>query len=106
MNIDYKLIGSRIKLERKKKSMTQELLAERLDVSIGYISQVERGITKISLELLGAISDVLCCDVASFISGSTVSGNNYLTDELACEIAGLNGRKRKLLLEFARLLSE
>ena len=70
MNIDYKLIGSRIKLERTKKGLTQEKLAELLDVSIGYISQVERGITKISLELLGAISAILECDVALFVGES------------------------------------
>ena len=48
MNIDYKLIGERIKRMRKSNGITQEILAERLNVSIGYVSQVERGITKIS----------------------------------------------------------
>lgn len=105
MNIDYKLIGGKIKEERKKRSMTQEVLAERLDVSIGYISQVERGITKISLDLLGAISATLGCDVATLITGSAIGTGNYLTDELMSEIGYLNGEKRKLLLEFARLLS-
>ena len=41
MNVDYKLIGSRIKAERKKLGITQEVLAEKLDVSIGYVSQIE-----------------------------------------------------------------
>ena len=50
MRIDYKLIGNRIKTERKKSGITQEVLAEMLDVTVGYVSQVERGITKISLE--------------------------------------------------------
>ena len=40
MNIDYKLIGQRIKRERKVRGITQEVLAERLNVSIGYVSQV------------------------------------------------------------------
>ena len=58
-NIDYILIGKRIKAARKALGMTQEKLAEELDVSIGYISQVERGVTKISLDLLGALSSIL-----------------------------------------------
>ena len=70
MNIDYKLIGERIKKTRKSQNITQELLAEKLNVSIGYVSQVERGITKISLDLLGAISSILNCDVASFVTES------------------------------------
>ena len=59
MHIDYKLIGERIKKIRKACGLTQEILAEKLNVSIGYISQVERGITKISLDLLAAISSIL-----------------------------------------------
>ena len=47
MSIDYKLIGSRIKSERIRQKITQEKLAESLDVSVGYVSQLERGITKI-----------------------------------------------------------
>ena len=106
MNIDYKLIGGRIKLERKKINMTQETLAEKLDVSIGYVSQVERGITKISLDLLGAISGILNCDISTLITGSSLTGGNYLAGDLIEEIARLNGKKRKLLLDFAKLLSE
>lgn len=50
--------------------MTQEIMAERLNVSIGNVSQVERGVTKISLDLLGAIASFLNCDVALFIAES------------------------------------
>ena len=78
MNIDYKLIGERIKQARKSKGMTQEVLAEKLSVSIGYVSQVERGITKISLDLLGAISSILECDVASLVSKTAVESNEYM----------------------------
>ena len=67
MNVDYKLIGERIKRARKMRGFTQETVAEKLDVSIGYISQVERGITKISLDFLGAMSLVLDCDIALLI---------------------------------------
>ena len=35
MNIDYKLIGARVKRARKARGITQEVLAERLNVSIG-----------------------------------------------------------------------
>ena len=106
MNIDYKLIGERIKLERKLKGMTQEALAERLDVSIGYVSQVERGITKISLDLLGAISGILGCDISSLVTGCATATSSYLSSELVSEMSSLSGRKRKLLLDFARLLNE
>ena len=77
MNIDYKLIGERIKKARRLMGMTQEMMAEKLGVSIGYVSQVERGITKISLDLLGAISSILECDIASFITESATNSSDY-----------------------------
>ncbi len=43
MNVDYFAIGQRIKQVRRDRGMTQERLAEALSVSVGYISQIERG---------------------------------------------------------------
>lgn len=106
MNIDYKLIGERIKQARKSKGMTQEVLAEKLSVSIGYVSQVERGITKISLDLLGAISSILECDVASLVSKTAVESNEYMETELLNEIKKLDNSKRKYIFEIIKLTNE
>lgn len=106
MNIDYKLIGERIKRERKRQGMTQEALAERLNVTIGYVSQVERGITKISLDLLGAISTILHCDVAALISESAVNSDEYLEPEILEELKKMDCKKRKYILEVMKLTNE
>lgn len=106
MNIDYRLIGERIKYLRKVRGMTQEVMAERLNVSIGYVSQVERGITKISLDLLGAISSILDCDVAYFVSESAVNSNDYMQSELVNEIRKLDDKKRKYILKIIRITNE
>ena len=106
MNVDYKLIGTRIKSVRKSLGITQSLLAEKLGVSIGYISQVERGITKISLDLLGGIASVLNCDISSFITESSIKCDNYIANELMKEINKLDNKKRGLLLSFIKMLSE
>ena len=49
-------IGSRIAKLRKEHDMTQEQLAERLDISIKHCSAVERGISSLSLEKLVDVS--------------------------------------------------
>ena len=98
MNIDYKLIGERIKRVRKSRNMTQEIMAEKLNVSIGYVSQVERGITKISLDLLGAISAILNYDIAEFISESATNNNEYMESEILEELKKLDSRKKRFIL--------
>lgn len=81
MNIDYKLLGNRIKSLRLTKGATQENFAEYMDVSVGYISQMERGITKISLERLACISEYLGCDMAYLLEGINSKEKGYLSKE-------------------------
>ncbi len=81
MAVDYKLIGERIKRYRKDKGLTQNDLAAKLHISIGYISKVERGIEKPNLELLSSIAEYLDCDIANLVSESTISQTDYLDDE-------------------------
>lgn len=69
--INYKAIGRRIACYRKKLSMTQATLSEKLDITESYISQIERGSAKVSLPRLAQISDALHVDLALLISDET-----------------------------------
>ena len=104
MKIDYCLIGTRIKQKRKALGLTQEALAEKLSVSVGYVSQVERGITKISLDLLGSISDILSCNVAELVSDSYTNSSGYLSDEIYESITSLNEKDKRLILGIIALM--
>ena len=106
MNVDYKVIGARIQAERKRRGFTQESLAERLDVTVGYVSQVERGITKISLDLLASIAAILECDLSTLVTGTATETKEYLATEIGTEFSKLTRRERRLVLEFVRLLIE
>ncbi len=98
MSVDFKLIGSRIKETRKNAKKTQEWLAEQIDVSVGYISQIERGITKISLETLAEICAVLDGNMSYLVTGIASSHNDYLKNEIVDNISKLNKKEKKLLL--------
>ena len=69
MELEYKAIGKRIKIQRIQREMTQEKLAELTGLSNPHISNVETGSTQVSLKSLIAIAnaleitpDVLLCD--------------------------------------------
>ena len=99
MTVDYKEIWKRIRQKRKEKKLTQEALAEKLDITVGYVSQMERGVTKISLERLAEIGAVLDTELSSFLNGTVQKQNSYLQTELAEKIEKLGQKDRQLLSE-------
>ncbi len=56
------ILGSNIAKFRKEKGLSQEKLAEMVDLSREYITRVERGQKNISLKKLFAICDALQTD--------------------------------------------
>lgn len=104
MSVDYKLIGSRIKIKRNTIGMTQEKLAERIDVSVGYISQLERGITKISLSTLAEISTVLGVDLSYFVTGTATENSAYMHDELIKKYSQLSAKQKQQILAFMDIM--
>ena len=59
MALDYNIIGNRIKQARLAKNYTQEDLAEKIDISVAFLSRVERGNSHINLKRLNQICDLL-----------------------------------------------
>jgi transcriptional regulator with XRE-family HTH domain len=82
MAVDFKLIGGRIQDMRKGRHFTQETLAEKLGFSVGYVSNMERGVTKICLDTLSRIADSLDCDIFELLYGCSYGGKAYLTTEI------------------------
>jgi len=58
-SMNQKVIGRRIKAAREKKKLTQEQLAELVDLSPMHVSVIERGVKLPKLETLVNIANVL-----------------------------------------------
>lgn len=70
MKADEASIGERIKMLRQAKSLTQEELATRAGLTKGFISQVERNLTSLSVESLIGILDALDEKPSNFFNGA------------------------------------
>ena len=57
--MDYIALGQRIRDLRRKRGLTQEKLAELVDLSVPYISHLERGTKKPSLAVLIRLAELL-----------------------------------------------
>lgn len=76
--MDYVALGQRIREERCKLNLTQEKLAEDVDLTPAYIGQIERGERKVTLEKLVAIVNRLGVTVDYVISDSlTIEASEY-----------------------------
>lgn len=106
MGIDYRVIGQRIKERRKALRKTQDNLAEALSVSVGYVSQIERGVTRPNLDTLGRIAAFLNCDLSELVTGVITVQAGYLQAELHKICGGMNDTQRSMLLEIAQVIME
>ena len=67
--LDFKAIGLKIKVRRQAQNITQEFIANQLDVNPSHISNIECGRANPSLTALVKIANILQCSVDYFISG-------------------------------------
>ena len=75
-------LGKKIYQLRKLSGMTQEQLAELCDISSTYISHIETGIAKVSLDVLHRISLALSVTPDYFLL-DTVKPPDYVMGEIA-----------------------
>ena len=68
-NLDFKAIGLKIKERRQAQGITQEFIADQLDVNPSHISNIECGRANPSLTALVKIANILHCSIDFFISG-------------------------------------
>ena len=68
-DLDFQRIGLKIKERRKFLKITQETIANELDVNPSHISNIECGRANPSLTVLVRIADILKCSVDYFIGG-------------------------------------
>lgn len=68
-DLDFKAIGLKIKERRQSQGITQEMVANHLDVNPSHISNIECGRANPSLTALVKIANYLQCSVDYFISG-------------------------------------
>lgn len=87
-------IGKRISERRKGMGLTQEQLAEQMDVSIQMISNLERGVKAIRIDNLVRLSQILNISTDYILTGQQTSRD---LNALAEQIAQLNPDQRGMI---------
>ena len=80
--MNYRALGSRIKKRRLELNLTQEKLAEKVDLSAVYIGQIERGERKMTIDTLVKLANSLNTSVEELLKDSTSKNINARLNEL------------------------
>lgn len=104
MTIDYGLIGQRIQKTRKTFNKSQESLAEVLNISVSYMSRIENGKAKLSLELLLKISYTFKKDPGYFLTGVVYHSHSNKQHEIHAILESCSSQKLKMITEIAKII--
>lgn len=65
-------LGAKIKSFRVQQQLTLKQLAQRADLSVGFLSQVERGLAALSLNTLAKLASAFGIDISAFFSEASL----------------------------------
>lgn len=101
---DFKKIGEKIRDRRKSLGMTQEQLADAVNVNVSHISNIEHNKVKISLALLIRVCQVLDTTIDYILMDEFPGQHGVIDKELNNVIRNLPDKKKEQLLRIARVL--
>ena len=102
--LDFALIGQRIKQVRSDKKLTQEYLANVTGVNVSHISNIETNKVKVSLSLLVGICNALDVTMDYLLENEYHTPNSTLEKELINTMKDMPKDKLETLLRIAKVL--
>lgn len=104
VTVNYENVGNKIRERRNFLKVTQENLANDINVSASFISDIENGRRKMSLETMIKISISLKTSLDYFILDNVKDvklKNNIKYDELKNILGTVDEKKESVFLDFA-----
>lgn len=102
--LDFSLIGQRIKEVRTDKHFTQEYLANMIGVNTSHVSNIETNKVKVSLTLLVQICNALDVTMDYLLENEYHNPTSTLEKELLNTIKDMKKEKQETLLRIAKVL--
>ena len=104
--MDQVAIGARIKAARERVHLTQEQLAEIVDISPTHMSVIERGVKTPKLDTFVRIANALGVSTDALLQDVVVPANESILAELSVRIGRLPQKDQERILNAIRALTE
>ena len=86
--------------------MTQDMLSEKMGVSIAFLSRIERGSSQINLKRLSQICELLGVTEGEILNGSSNNSSKYLDAEFANLLGKCSPEQQKLIYDIAKVIAK
>ena len=104
--MDQVAIGARIKAARERVHLTQEQLAEIIDISPTHMSVIERGVKTPKLDTFVRIANALGVSTDALLQDVVVPANESILAELSVRIGRLPQKDQERIFNAIRALTE
>ena len=108
MAVDYKALGVRIRKVRERKGITQQRLAEKIDISVPYMSNIERAKKTVSLSVLMSIAQALDVTLDELLADSYTEHKeqDVLMTELGIVLERCEAGERRIIVDTVATLAD
>lgn len=100
--MDYYKIGQRIRKIRKAHGLSQEELAEKIDISTTHMSHIETGNTKLSLPVFVDIAAALDVRADDLLSGHAVPTTSAVLDEISAVLEHCTAQEAQVISDVVK----
>lgn len=101
VDMEFPNLGKKIKQERLKRGITQQQLAEKVDISTNFMSLIENG-RNMSVDTLIKIADVFSVSVDYLLSDTMdISGDN-ISAQISYNLSSLNDDEKLFFLNMIK----
>ena len=106
MTLDFKPIGKRIYNLRRERNITQEQLAELVNLSVTQVSKLENGKSRLSLDSLINIATVLEASTDEILFGRIQAGADHRYDDVLDIFSDCDKTELRILIQTSRQIKE
>ena len=106
MELDYKAIGKRIKIARIKADLTQDRLAEAVEISPTHLSNIETGTTRVSLTAIVNLANALSVTVDDLLCDSVIQAKPQFEKDIAALLEDCDEYEIRMVRDMAQALKD
>lgn len=100
--MDYYKIGQQIRKIRKAHGLSQEELAEKIDISTTHMSHIETGNTKLSLPVFVDIATALEVRTDELLDSRSSASTSVALEEISSVLERCNAKQAKVIADIVK----